>query len=300
MIEIGFILFSSAVAIAFFVGSLILMNFGSRLGAMRLARGGAQALTGLAAAEGAVFALMGLVLAFAISGALQRFDERKQLVLQEANAVGTAYDRLDFLQNDVRSKLKAKFRDYVGARIELYRQPATFSLSGGAELFSREQQAKILALKSEIWNEAVAACSMASTSAAGCLLVTQSLNTVFEAARLRLGANERHPPQIIYVMLFGLGTRGIAACGLRHGCGRQAEPGAHGDVRGGFGVRAFCRHRYRISPPRPRPRGRFRSFPDRRPSPDEVRECLERAKGFEPSTPTLARSCSTPELHPHP
>ena len=28
--------------------------------------------------------------------------------------------------------------------------------------------------------------------------------------------------------------------------------------------------------------------------------CLERAKGFEPSTPTLARSCSTPELHPHP
>ena len=29
-------------------------------------------------------------------------------------------------------------------------------------------------------------------------------------------------------------------------------------------------------------------------------ENLERAKGFEPSTPTLARSCSTPELHPHP
>src|SRR5258707_545489 len=31
-----------------------------------------------------------------------------------------------------------------------------------------------------------------------------------------------------------------------------------------------------------------------------VREILERAKGFEPSTPTLARSCSTTELHPHP
>ena len=27
---------------------------------------------------------------------------------------------------------------------------------------------------------------------------------------------------------------------------------------------------------------------------------MERAKGFEPSTPTLARLCSTPELHPHP
>jgi hypothetical protein len=30
------------------------------------------------------------------------------------------------------------------------------------------------------------------------------------------------------------------------------------------------------------------------------RDNLERAKGFEPSTPTLARLCSTPELHPHP
>ena len=32
----------------------------------------------------------------------------------------------------------------------------------------------------------------------------------------------------------------------------------------------------------------------------EVFEKLERAKGLEPSTPTLARSCSTTELHPHP
>jgi hypothetical protein len=31
-----------------------------------------------------------------------------------------------------------------------------------------------------------------------------------------------------------------------------------------------------------------------------LQENLERAKGFEPSTPTLARSCSTTELHPHP
>ena len=36
-------------------------------------------------------------------------------------------------------------------------------------------------------------------------------------------------------------------------------------------------------------------------SPDrgKIGENLERAKGFEPSTPTLARLCSTPELRPH-
>ena len=42
-------------------------------------------MSGLPTIEGAVFALIGLLLAFTISGALQRFDERRQLVVQEAN-----------------------------------------------------------------------------------------------------------------------------------------------------------------------------------------------------------------------
>src|SRR4249919_1722821 len=100
MIELAFLLFSSAVAIAFFVGSLLLMNVGRRLGARHLAREDTAGMTGLTAVEGAVFALMGLVLAFAISGALQRFDERRQLILQEANAVSDAYNRLDLLESE--------------------------------------------------------------------------------------------------------------------------------------------------------------------------------------------------------
>ena len=67
------------------------MNLGRRLGARYLVREGTPTVTGLNTVEGAVFALMGLVLAFAISGALQRFDERKQLILQETNAIS---DRL--------------------------------------------------------------------------------------------------------------------------------------------------------------------------------------------------------------
>jgi hypothetical protein len=40
--------------------------------------------------------------------------------------------------------------------------------------------------------------------------------------------------------------------------------------------------------------------PQKRSALNDVSELMERAKGFEPSTPTLARLCSTPELHPHP
>ena len=68
----------------------------------------------------AVFALIGLLLAFTISAALQRFDERRQLVIQEANAVSTAYDRLGLLEGEVARNLQMKLKDYVRARIDLH------------------------------------------------------------------------------------------------------------------------------------------------------------------------------------
>jgi hypothetical protein len=43
---------------------------------------------------------MGLLLAFTIAGALQRFDDRRQLVIQEATAATTAYDRLALFGGD--------------------------------------------------------------------------------------------------------------------------------------------------------------------------------------------------------
>jgi hypothetical protein len=57
-------------------------------------RSGSEGIGGLATLEGAIFGLMGLLLAFTISGALQRFGDRRQLVIREATAATTAYGRL--------------------------------------------------------------------------------------------------------------------------------------------------------------------------------------------------------------
>src|SRR5689334_3836062 len=93
-LRMTFILFSLGVAAAFFVSSLVLLNLGRRLG-LRYLRQEGSSMTGLTTVEGAVFALIGRLLAFTISGGLQRFDERRQLVIQEANAVTAASDRLN-------------------------------------------------------------------------------------------------------------------------------------------------------------------------------------------------------------
>jgi hypothetical protein len=206
-------LFSIAIAAAFFVSSLILLNFGRRLGLRYLRREGIGSMAGLPTVEGAVFALMGLLVAFSISGALQRFDERRQLVLQEANAISTAYDRLGLFEGEAARNLQAKVKDYAGARIALYRMPHDFSLWQNTEVWSREQQDKILELKTRIWDAAVAACPQANYRPA-CALALPALASVFEAARLRAGAAEKHPPQIVYVMLFSLGLGGSLLAGF--------------------------------------------------------------------------------------
>src|SRR6478736_1569509 len=210
----NFALFALVIATAFFVGSLALLNFGRHLGLRYLQQQkGAGSMAGLTTVEGAVFALIGLLLAFTISGALQRFDDRRQLVLQEANAASTAHDRLGLFEGDVGRNLQTKLKDYVEARLNLYRMPHDFSLWRRSELFSPEQQDKIVDFKKKVWNATAAACPQASFRPA-CSQAIPGLTGLFEVARLRLGASEKHPPQIVYVMLFGLGLGGSLLAGF--------------------------------------------------------------------------------------
>src|SRR5215813_15009224 len=174
-----FALFALGVAAVFFVSSLILLNYGRQLGLRHLQQEGPDSMAGLRTAEGAVFALIGLLVAFTVSGALQRFDERRQLVIQEANAVSTAYDRLGLFEGDVARELQTRLKDYVHARIDLYRMPHDFSLWQRAEVFSRQQQDEISELKTSIWDAMVAACPQASFRPA-CSLAMPALASLFE------------------------------------------------------------------------------------------------------------------------
>ena len=212
--QMNFAFFIAGVSASFFVGSLLLLNFGRQLGLRYLEQQkGADSMAGLPTVEGAVFALIGLLLAFTISGALQRFDEPRQLVVQEANAVSTAYDRFGLLEGDVARDLRMKLKDYVGARIDLYRMPHDFSLRHRTEVYSPEQLAKIMDLKNKLWDAAVAACPPANFRPV-CVQVLPALGSTFEIARARTGAAERHPPQIVYVLLFGLGLGGSLLAGF--------------------------------------------------------------------------------------
>jgi hypothetical protein len=74
-----------------FVGMLVCLELGRRIGERRKAGDPEGARQGVAAVEGAVFGLLGLLIAFTFSGAASRFDGRRQLVVTEAINIDTAW-----------------------------------------------------------------------------------------------------------------------------------------------------------------------------------------------------------------
>jgi len=80
-----------------FVGILLLVEVGRRIGRRRTASNPQDARAEVGVVDAAVFALLGLLIAFTFSGAASTWDTRRHLVVEEANAIGTTYLRLDVL-----------------------------------------------------------------------------------------------------------------------------------------------------------------------------------------------------------
>src|SRR6476620_10968555 len=105
-----FTLETFGVVLALFGAMLALEHWGNRLAERHKAQGIVD--TGHSA-EGAVFAVLSLFLAFTFSGAGNRLDQRRNLIVQEANAIGTAWLRIDLLPTDRQPEVRDLFRKYV-------------------------------------------------------------------------------------------------------------------------------------------------------------------------------------------
>ena len=174
------------------IGAMVgAMEVGRRIGRRRLAADAAHANAGVGAVEAAVFGLLGLLLAFTFSGAWQRFDARRELILQEANALGTAWLRLDLLPAATAEGLRAELRAYTDLRLAQSRAGAT---TASTELLARQQR---------IWASAVAAAQSASDVRVASV-VLPALNDVFDLATARYVAAQTHPPRIVFVILIAL------------------------------------------------------------------------------------------------
>jgi hypothetical protein len=190
-------LIAALLAIGLFIGILIFLEVGRRIGGQRLVRDPEGARAGTGAVEGAVFALVGLLIAFTFSGAASRFDVRRDLIVQETNAIGTAWLRLDLLPPSVQPAIRDNFRQYVDARLEVYRKLSDVEAA-------QVELAKATALQGNIWTQAVAAGQMDGAPPPATMLLLPALNEMIDITTTRTMATQMHPPIVIYGMLVGL------------------------------------------------------------------------------------------------
>jgi hypothetical protein len=198
-----------AYAVGLFGGMLLFMETGRRLGARRAARDPEAAKSAVGTIDGAVFALLGLLVAFSFSGAAARFDARRQLIVEEANDIGTAYLRLDLLPPAAQPELRAAFRQYVDSRLAAYNKLPDLA----AVERELEENARLQRL---IWQKSVEACVTQNSPAATTLLMS-ALNEMIDITTTRTMAGRLHPPRIIFFLLVGMALASAMLAGYEMG-----------------------------------------------------------------------------------
>jgi len=200
-------------AVGLFIGMLLFLELGRRIGCARLERDPEGAQKGLSAIEGAVFGLLGLLIAFTFSGAASRFEDRRHLIGQEANAIGTAYLRVDVLPDETQPELRDLFRRYLDLRTETYQ-------NAGNAADTKNRFSKAAALQNEIWTRAMSACRRADAPGYAPMLLLPALNEMIDITTTRAVATRNHPPRIIYLLLCGLSLVGALLAGYGTSCSK--------------------------------------------------------------------------------
>ncbi|MBF0527807.1 MAG: DUF4239 domain-containing protein [Deltaproteobacteria bacterium] len=201
-------------AIGLLLGMVILMEVGRRIGIGRLRRDPENLSKGTGMLEGAVFGLLGLLIAFTFSGAASRFENRLHLVVEEANAIGTAYLRIDLLPNDTQPEMRELFRRYLDIRAEAYRDLENVTAF-------KAKLDETASLQGKIWAKAVSECRKPGILMQTEMLLIPALNAMFDITTTRSAATRNHPPMIVFFLLIGSSLIGSLLAGYGMAGGKE-------------------------------------------------------------------------------
>jgi hypothetical protein len=174
-----------------------------KLDSGRPAEGGSGHLDTIVAATLGLFAFM---LAFAFGAAMDRYESRRHLVIQDANAIGTAYLRAEILPEPEAEETRRLLREYVALR-------ATVNERGRdvEDLMSR-----VDALQAALWEQAKNAAIKSPTPITA--LFVASVNQLIDIHGERIGvALVNRIPSVIWASLIALGLLSMLLTGYQRG-----------------------------------------------------------------------------------
>jgi hypothetical protein len=148
------------------------------------------------AVEGSLLGLLALLLGFSFSLSNSRYDKRQSLVIDEANAIGTAILRCDLYPDSVRTPLRLVMRDYLEARIRYDEAGAnkdSIIKSLGTTEHAQKRLWKIVSDAGQFQENLVRTNQM-----------VPALNEMFDIASTRLALSLAKVPDLVIFLLFAL------------------------------------------------------------------------------------------------
>jgi hypothetical protein len=184
----------------FLVGTLFLFWLASALGSwLRLRREqliGAEKDT-FRTVEGAVLTLTGLLLGFTFSMAVNRYEHRGDLEIQEADAIGTLWQRSATLAEPARSEEQRLIREYVPTRVE-------FLASGGSMKRLQASLDQTAVLQGRMW--AIASDYARGHADSITSLFLSAMGDSFSRSEERTAAFENRIPLAAWIILLFVGA----------------------------------------------------------------------------------------------
>jgi hypothetical protein len=188
------------------VGSYVAVELGYRIGQYRKRLAETEKETTVGPVVAATLGLFAFLLAFTFSLAASRYDERRRMVVKEANAIGTTHLRAGLLSEPERSAIRELLDRYVGVRVEAVQTgDVARGISASTDLHRR------------IWTLAEAAAAKDSHSITAGLFI-QALNETIDlhSERVLIGVHSRIPI-IIWLALYLIAFFSMAELGYHEG-----------------------------------------------------------------------------------
>jgi hypothetical protein len=200
------------IAAGLFALLFVALEFGFRAG--RRAAGGPVAPGGgqVGTIQGALLGLLGLLLAFSFAAAGGRFLERQDLIVREANAIGTAWLRADLLDEPHRAELRTALKDYTAYRVRLSELIRTGIAEDALEEVDDQH--------AHLWRTAIEGVRARPDTMLG---VLPPLNDVIDLHSTRLAAGRKHLPALVVGLLISCSCLAIAVIGYGTGMGGRRQ-----------------------------------------------------------------------------
>jgi hypothetical protein len=156
-----------------------------------------------------MFAVMRLVLAFTYASGVSRFDARKNAVILEANALGTAFHRADLVAEPGRTELRTVLLDYARSRTFAPGTVTTNEKRRVAVKTTLERLAKVWPATKRVIEQAQSGPIEASLVAA--------INDVLDVHTFRMAAFSDKLPRIVMWMLIIICAASLSVAGYNAG-----------------------------------------------------------------------------------